>query len=122
MLKAMAHPEEGCKRPCAQDTSKSSRDITPQKAMIFASVPNRASKAKRGRCRQLRIQRNEVNPYHNRISRATLQCPSTIIRVIKAAEKRVDPARPNTAAMAAYRFDFEVLSLKSPSSSAGRVG
>src|SRR5205085_566519 len=83
---------ECCKRPRAQDKSKISRDITAQKTMLFASVPNRASKTKRGRCLQLRIQRKEANPNHSRISKAPIQCPPAIICFIKAAAKRIDDA------------------------------
>src|SRR5689334_10193692 len=119
MLKARAHSGQGCKRPRAQDKSKASRDKRAQKTMIFLSVPNRASKTKRGRCRQLRIQRKEADPNHNSTSRAAIQCPPASFWFIKAAPKKVDVARPNTAASAAYRFGFEVLSIKSPSSSAG---
>src|SRR3954468_9251699 len=107
MLKAIAHSEEQCIRPRAQDKSKASRDITAQTTMIFASLPNRASKMARGRCRQLRIQRNEANPNHSRISKAAIQCSPASICFIKAAPKRTDVASPNTAAFAAYRFDLE---------------
>ena len=113
MLEPMAPRLDWGNRPRAQDKSRISRVNTAQKHTTSTSVPNRASKTKRERRRQLRIQRKETKPNHNRMSKATIHCPPDTARVIKVPLKRMHPTRPKTAAIAEYRFAFEFVSDKS---------